>query len=730
MTVAIADHQANDITTWLSLLYDHCDDTGWLSLFSIDRTTGTRHTDWAPVTDYERLADAAITRAATSCVWLGVATRHKPLPEGKRGGREDCFELPGLWVDIDIAGPNHKTAEPLPPDRAAAHALVREFPLPPSAVVDSGGGLQAWWLFAEPLAADDQAQALLDRWGATWLQLADRSGWHLDNVFEVARVMRLPGTMNRKTTPTRVQVVDLQGHRYSVDDLDSWLIDPPTPAQAPAGERLPYIGPTRPGDAFNALHDASELLASTGWTLARTDSNGDQHWTRPGKDVREGTSATVYAEDGHCTIWSSTAVAMWPTLEVRRPYDAFGLYTHLHHQGDWRAASDELKRRGYGTKAAPDTDLHALIGATPTSSPTQATQDTQEPGDRLGSTWQRRPLQPIVEGLMAGTLERPKPTLGRIGASDLGLFYRGRVNGLYGEPNKGKTMVALAVAVEVLNDGGAVAWIDLEEPADGIVGRLLDMGATPKAIIDRFAFFAPEERISVGEPWLAAELDALAPTLAVIDSTGEALALEGAGPNHDDEVANWFRTWPRWIATRTGAGVVVIDHVVKDETTRGLWPGGSQRKKAAINGSAFMVAAIKELGRGVEGRLKITTSKDRHGNHRPGSKAAEFVLDARTTPARWRIEPVDTPGEGMPFRPTVLMERVSRWLEEHQAPASKRAIADGVKGNHDARAKAIDRLVEEGYVRRWIEGQVHLHEHVRPYREALEMVAAERTENA
>src|SRR5690606_781039 len=105
-----------------------------------------RHTDWAPVDDYDRFAEAVKERAPSSCVWFGVATRHKRLHNGSRGGAEDCEAIPGLWVDIDVDGPNHKTTGTLPPDRDAAWQLIADFPVPPTAVVDTGGGLQAWWL--------------------------------------------------------------------------------------------------------------------------------------------------------------------------------------------------------------------------------------------------------------------------------------------------------------------------------------------------------------------------------------------------------------------------------------------------------------------------------------------------------------------------------------------------------------------------------------------------------
>lgn len=345
---------------WLSQLYDHIDG-GWLTLFS-RATTGHTFTDWAPVDDYDALIAHATRRAAEGDVWWGVATRTDVLPEGRRGGAEDCGHLPALWVDIDIAGPGHKGGHPLPPDVAAARRLLADYPLPPTTIVHSGGGLQAWWVLDEPLPAAD-AGPVLARWGHTWAELAGRHGWHVDNVFDVARIMRLPGTFNHKLEAPRPVVV-VEGHpgrRYGLDDLDQHLTEPPPPEARPAATRAPWSGPQRPGDAFNEAHTTSEVLAADGWQHRRTDRNGDEQWTRPGKDPRQGTSATVYAsEDGHVTIWSDAI----PDVETRRPYDAFGLYAALHHGNDHTAASDALESQGYGTKGRPDDLSWVRVGGT------------------------------------------------------------------------------------------------------------------------------------------------------------------------------------------------------------------------------------------------------------------------------------------------------------------------------------------------------------------------------
>jgi hypothetical protein len=175
-------------------LYDGIED-GWLTLFVLDRRSGQRRTLWRHVTDIDALAADALAQR-DYCVWFGVATRREKLPDGARGGLTDCVEIPGLWVDIDIVGDNHARAD-YPPDLDAAHALLEDFPLPASCVVATGGGLQAWWRFDEPRRCDESV-GLLSAWGTTWAELARRRGWHVDNVFEMARVMRLPGTTNTK----------------------------------------------------------------------------------------------------------------------------------------------------------------------------------------------------------------------------------------------------------------------------------------------------------------------------------------------------------------------------------------------------------------------------------------------------------------------------------------------------------------------------------------------------
>lgn len=334
---------------WLSRLFDGT--KGWLTLFSLDRTDGTQTTDWAPVEQADQLAHIAEQRAERCCVWFGVATRKEQIGGRRRGGASDCLHIPALWVDIDVEGPNHKGGHPLPPNIEAAYQLIQAFPLAATAVVRSGGGLQGWWLLHEPLEIEPATTELLRAWGATWVELARRRSWHVDNVFDVARIMRLPGTHNRKQAgqPVEVTAKAIWERRYSPTDFEPYLLEPPAPPD-PTHNRIPYIGPERPGDAFNAHRSGSDVLARAGFTFARR-SGDEEHWVRPGKDPKDGTSATVYP-DGHTTIWSDAV----PGIETMRPYDPFGLYTVLFHHGDFAAASDELAAQGYGTKSmAADT---------------------------------------------------------------------------------------------------------------------------------------------------------------------------------------------------------------------------------------------------------------------------------------------------------------------------------------------------------------------------------------
>lgn len=402
MTVAHATPDPADIIVdWLAHLYDHIDE-GWLTLFSQNRVTGRRYTDWSPVDNYDTFTQTALTRAVDSCVWWGVATRHTRLDHG-RGTAADCAHIPALWADIDIAGPNHQTAHPLPPSIDDAVQLLDDFPLPPTAVIHTGGGLQPWWLLNEPRTTQE-LQHILDAWAHTWTQTAARRGWHLDNVFDAARVMRLPGTWNRKTTPTPVEIVHTNWDlTYGLDDLEQHLQDPPAAPPAATTPKVPYIGPARPGDAYNATNTGNDVLNAAGWTHHHTDRNGDQHWTRPGKPPRDGASATVYADDGHTTIWTDAI----PGLDARRPYDPFGLYTAIHHRGDFTTATNTLSTQGYGTPPPSNGNDLEWIGDTPPDTPTTPQLDHE-------TFWTARPELEHIRTYAHAQMSSPWAVLGGV----------------------------------------------------------------------------------------------------------------------------------------------------------------------------------------------------------------------------------------------------------------------------------------------------------------------------
>jgi AAA domain len=245
------------------------------------------------------------------------------------------------------------------------------------------------------------------------------------------------------------------------------------------------------------------------------------------------------------------------------------------------------------------------------------------------NTWAPRTLADTVDGLVSGKLKQPQPSL--LGRSDgRFLFYRGRINGLFGGYGSGKSWVALVTAREELSRGKAVVFVDFEDDEIGIVGRLLDLGVAPESIRERFFYVHPDAAPTDEEYRGLLELIEISgATLIVVDSVGEWCGLAGVDTNKDDQIAAWAQRYIKRMVRR-GAGVVLLDHVPHEERSGSpvLRTIGSQRKMAAITGSSFRVVEVEPYGRGHRGIGKLITSKDRHGHWVRGEKAADLVLDA------------------------------------------------------------------------------------------------------
>ena len=154
---------------------------------------------------------------------VGIAASDAKLDARSRLKASDVAGIPGLWADIDVAGPVHKKPN-LPETVEEARELLNGLPFAPTIVVHSGHGLQAWWLFSSPWLFQSeeeryQAQALARWWHGKLAALSHERGWTLDATHDLARVMRLPGTYNNKVERVPVTVLSSDGPRVSRQEL-------------------------------------------------------------------------------------------------------------------------------------------------------------------------------------------------------------------------------------------------------------------------------------------------------------------------------------------------------------------------------------------------------------------------------------------------------------------------------------------------------------------------------
>lgn len=225
----------------------------------------TKETAWFPVSEMGRAADAVAAMAdGGRDVYFGVGLHGETLGKTQRGTAEGVIAVPGLWLDIDIAGPNHAQTN-LPPDIGAAMELLSRLPLEPTVTVMTGGGIHAYWLFKELALLADPAEreacaALSRRFQATVREWAREKGWQIDNTSDLARVLRVPGTFNYKSG-TPVPVVanwakDPDRCRYDLSEFEPYLLDDHQPG---AAEDLPA------GDSDFPTPDASRIVGKCAW---------------------------------------------------------------------------------------------------------------------------------------------------------------------------------------------------------------------------------------------------------------------------------------------------------------------------------------------------------------------------------------------------------------------------------------------------------------------------------
>ena len=485
-------------------------------------------------------------------------------------------------------------------------------------------------------------------------------------------------------TARAVDAYEWVGETWRLEPADAprWLIERIAELPKPEAPDLPTTPVVRdledddgPAQRYNQRTVWTDILIADGWTLVDIEDDGEQRWTRPGKDPRDGISATVGHGGGdQLTVFTSSI----PWLP-EGSYSKFGYYAARFHGGDRSEAARTLRNEDYA-------DAEAVLAAVPLSAP-EATQALAVVEDEVyGTGWD--PLD-LTEVLSDGY----KPPMPTILCRDDGcaLLYMARINALYGESGSGKSWVAMFACAQLMLRDQHVLYIDLEDHVGSVLTRLKSLGVPVAVLRTHFHYVSPvlawndqaEKKIT----GVIIDYDC---QLAVIDSTGEAMALDGADPNSDDDVARWFRRVPRTMA-RLGPAVLLLDHVPKAKDAPGGFAIGSQRKRAAIDGASYRVNSSVAPAKGVRGILKLITAKDRGGHYQQGHEVAQVVIedDVLEGVLITMSQPVLVVKESLP-------SRIKGLLASHPDGLSKNAISEELAVNHKSSNPVVEDLKNQG----------------------------------
>ena len=277
--------------------------------------------------------DSAATASQTfngHDVYLGVGIAKEAVAQTKRGKSNNILAMPALVADIDVDAKGVASKKPRFKNREAALEFVSSLPLQPTIVVWSGGGLHLYFCFNEPFEINTPQDSveilnLSKGWNGFLQKEALKLGVSIDSVWDMTRVLRVPGTMNHKTSEARpVEVLELNAEtRYNPDDFENYL----------TYDKSDY-GVVVPSKTFGSLVLSAEAQppARKLEALLANNSDFEEAYRRTRKVGDQSASAYDMA------LANYTAIAGWTPQEICNLL----IYSRSRHGDDLKLREDYM----------------------------------------------------------------------------------------------------------------------------------------------------------------------------------------------------------------------------------------------------------------------------------------------------------------------------------------------------------------------------------------------------
>jgi hypothetical protein len=236
-------------------------------------------------------AAAAVEALTGRDVYVGVGLARRDYGPSQRCPADQVAGLTAAWADFDVLSRAH-SRKSLPASIEQALSVV-PLEMPPSVVVATGNGAHAWWLLKEPYLFDtDQerkrAASVVLRWQTLLRFNAANRGWAFDRLADLARVLRVPGTLNHKdpARPKPVTVHQVTDRRYNLSDLEDYLDQLGIPKQESSEERA-AAPEAQPADSSIVINLKAEFPENLIKRWIDVDMRFRNTWFRQRHDLKD-----------------------------------------------------------------------------------------------------------------------------------------------------------------------------------------------------------------------------------------------------------------------------------------------------------------------------------------------------------------------------------------------------------------------------------------------------------